>query len=81
MQGRLLRQIDKGKLPEENYPYKMCSSQRNLVDAMRALKRGPNEVIVFFVGGEFCVWVKKVGRQKRKREGRDYIERGKGRGG
>jgi hypothetical protein len=56
-QARLLRQIDKGKLPEENYPYKMCSSQRNLVDAMRALKRGPNEVIVFFVGGKFdsCV--------------------------
>jgi hypothetical protein len=44
--------VDKGKLPEESYPYKVCSSQRNLVDAMRALKRGPNEVIVFIVGGE-----------------------------
>mmetsp|Transcript_5335 Transcript_5335/g.13525 ORF Transcript_5335/g.13525 Transcript_5335/m.13525 type:complete len:607 (+) Transcript_5335:274-2094(+) len=49
--GRILRQVDKGKLPEENYPYKMCSSQRAVVDTMRALKRGPNEVIVFFVGG------------------------------
>jgi hypothetical protein len=51
-QARLLRQVDKGKLPEESYPYKICSSQRNLVDAMRSLKRGPNEVIVFIVGGE-----------------------------
>ena len=51
--ARLLRELEKGKLSEEGYPYKACSALKGLalVETLRALKRGPAEVIVFYVGG------------------------------
>mmetsp|Transcript_41476 Transcript_41476/g.83061 ORF Transcript_41476/g.83061 Transcript_41476/m.83061 type:complete len:297 (+) Transcript_41476:2-892(+) len=49
--ARILKLVDKAKLPEDKYPFRPCSSYKSAVDAFRTLKRGPSELIVFIVGG------------------------------
>ncbi|KAJ1480060.1 Sec1-like protein [Baffinella frigidus] len=48
---RLLKALDKAKLPQDKYPYRPYASGKAAEEAGRALKRGPAEVMVFIVGG------------------------------
>ena len=49
--ARLLRALDKAKLPLDKYPYRSYAAGKAAEEAGRALKRGPAEVLVFIVGG------------------------------
>ncbi|EKX54512.1 vacuolar protein sorting 45B [Guillardia theta CCMP2712] len=48
---KILKSVEKGRLPEDKYPFRPCSTYKEAVDAMRAFKRGPSELIVYIVGG------------------------------
>ena len=54
MLDKLLKLVDRARLPEDKYPYRGSTTKvagAPAVDVMRALKRGPPEIIVFYVGG------------------------------
>jgi vacuolar protein sorting-associated protein 45 len=49
--ARVLRDLDRGRLPEEGHPYRDGGALRAPAEALRALRRGPAEAVVFVVGG------------------------------
>mmetsp|Transcript_1481 Transcript_1481/g.3326 ORF Transcript_1481/g.3326 Transcript_1481/m.3326 type:complete len:594 (-) Transcript_1481:583-2364(-) len=49
--ARILKAVDKAKLPEDKYPYRPCASYKSAIETFKTLKRGPSELIVFIVGG------------------------------
>jgi len=45
-----MTQVDRARLPEDKFPYRGGRGGRG-GEAMKNLKRGPAEIIVFYVGG------------------------------
>jgi vacuolar protein sorting-associated protein 45 len=75
--ARLLRELERGRLPEDAYPYKECGSggipapanrppgaapPPTLAETLRGLRRGPAEVVVFIVGGATYAEARSVAR-------------------